>query len=98
MSISQLVLSNSHRTLSPIPAWRLHCDEKTIPERRRQLMVLDAKRAVLRADALTETNVKPSHLRDTETMLAPEVVHVRHQQLVGNSLCIKLVQHGTGSA
>ena len=29
-------------------------------------MVLDAKRALLQADALTETYVKPPHLRDTE--------------------------------
>ena len=34
--------------------------------KRRQLMVLDAKRAFLHADALTETCVKPPHLRDTE--------------------------------
>ena len=34
--------------------------------KRRQLMVLDAKRAFLHADALTETYVKPPHLRDTE--------------------------------
>ena len=34
--------------------------------KRRQLMVLDAKRAFLHADALTETCVKRSHLRDTE--------------------------------
>ena len=33
---------------------------------RRQLMVLDAKRACLQADTLTETYVKPPHLRDTE--------------------------------
>ena len=33
---------------------------------RRQLMVLDAKRAFLHADALTETYVKPPHLRETE--------------------------------
>ena len=32
----------------------------------RQLMVLDAKRAFLDADALAETYVKPPHLRDTE--------------------------------
>ena len=32
----------------------------------RQLMVLDAKRTFLHADALTETYVKPPHLRDTE--------------------------------
>ena len=29
-------------------------------------MALDAKRAFLHADALTETSVKPPHLRDTE--------------------------------
>ena len=34
--------------------------------KRRQLMVLDAKRAFLHADALTETYVKTPHLRDTE--------------------------------
>ena len=34
--------------------------------RGRQFMVLDAKRAFLHADALTETYVKPTHLRDTE--------------------------------
>ena len=34
--------------------------------KRRQLMVLDAKRAFLHADALTETYVKPPNLRDTE--------------------------------
>ena len=34
--------------------------------KRRQLMVLDAKRAFLHADALTETHVKPPHLRDRE--------------------------------
>ena len=34
--------------------------------KRRQRMVLDAKRAFLHADALTETYVKPPHLRDTE--------------------------------
>ena len=34
--------------------------------KRRQLMVLDAKRAFLHADALTETCVKPPHMRDTE--------------------------------
>ena len=34
--------------------------------KRRQLMELDAKRAFLHADALTETYVKPPHLRDTE--------------------------------
>ena len=34
--------------------------------KRRQLMVLDAKRAFPHADALTETYVKPPHLRDTE--------------------------------
>ena len=33
---------------------------------RRQLMALDAKPAFLDADALTETNMKPPHLRDTE--------------------------------
>ena len=33
---------------------------------RRQLMVLDAKRAFLHADALTETYVKPPHLRHKE--------------------------------
>ena len=40
----------------------------TLPNagKRRQLMVLDAKRALLHADALTETCVKPPHLRDTE--------------------------------
>ena len=35
-------------------------------DKRRKLMVLDAKRAFLYADALTETYVKPPHLRDTE--------------------------------
>ena len=39
---------------------------RTKTERRRQLMVLDAKRAFLHADALTETYVKPPHLQDTE--------------------------------
>ena len=34
--------------------------------KRRQLMALDAKRAFLHADAVTETSVKPRHLRDTE--------------------------------
>ena len=34
--------------------------------KRRQLMVLDAERALLHADALTETHVKPPYLRDTE--------------------------------
>ena len=34
--------------------------------KRRQLMVLDAKRAFLHAGALTETYVKPSRLRDAE--------------------------------
>ena len=34
--------------------------------KKRQLLVLDAKRAFLHADALTETYVKPPHLRDTE--------------------------------
>ena len=34
--------------------------------KRRQLMALDGKRAFLHADALTETYVKPPHLRDTE--------------------------------
>ena len=34
--------------------------------KRRQLLVLDAKRAFPRADGLTETCVKPPHLRDTE--------------------------------
>ena len=34
--------------------------------KRRQLMVLDAKRAFLHADTLTETYVEPPHLRDTE--------------------------------
>ena len=34
--------------------------------KRRQLLVFDAKRAFLHADALTETCVKPPHLRDTE--------------------------------
>ena len=34
--------------------------------KRRQLKVLDAQRAFLDADALTETYVKPPHLRDTE--------------------------------
>ena len=29
-------------------------------------MVLDAKRTFLHVDALTDTNVKPPHLRDTE--------------------------------
>ena len=33
---------------------------------RRQLMIIDARRAFLHADALTETYVKPPHLRDTE--------------------------------
>ena len=39
---------------------------RTKTERRRQLMVLDAKRAFLHADALTETYVKPPHLQDRE--------------------------------
>ena len=34
--------------------------------KRRQLLVLDAKRAFLHADGSTETCVKPPHLRDTE--------------------------------
>ena len=34
--------------------------------KRRQLTELDAKRSFLHADALTETYVKPPHLRDTE--------------------------------
>ena len=34
--------------------------------KRRQLMVLDAKRAFPHADELTETCVNPPHLRDTE--------------------------------
>ena len=34
--------------------------------KRRQLMVLDVKRTFLHADALTQTYVKPPHLRDTE--------------------------------
>ena len=34
--------------------------------KRRQFLVFDAKRAFLHADALTETCVKPAHLRDTE--------------------------------
>ena len=46
--------------------------------KRRQLMVLDAKRAFLHADALTETYVKPPHLRDTGRMLAAEEMYVRH--------------------
>ena len=33
---------------------------------RRQLLVLDAKRAFLHADSLTEMCVKPPHLRDTD--------------------------------
>ena len=32
----------------------------------RQLMILEAKRAFLHVDALTETYVKPTHLQDTE--------------------------------
>ena len=39
-------------------------------------MVLDAKRAFLHADALTETYVKPPHLRDNGTMLVAEEMHV----------------------
>ena len=35
-------------------------------------MVLDAKRAFLHADALTETCVKPPHLRDTERRQSPK--------------------------
>ena len=34
--------------------------------KRRHLIVLDAKRTLLHADALTETYVKPPHLPDTE--------------------------------
>ena len=34
--------------------------------KRRQLMVLDAKRAFLHADALTETYLKPSHVQNTK--------------------------------
>ena len=34
--------------------------------KRRQLMVLDAKRTVLHVDALAETYVKPPHLPDTQ--------------------------------
>ena len=41
-------------------------------------MVLDAKRAFLHADALTETCVKPPHLRDKERMLSTEERQVRH--------------------
>ena len=41
-------------------------------------MVLDANRAFLHADALTETCVKPPHLRDKERMLSTEERQVRH--------------------
>ena len=46
--------------------------------KRRQLIVLDAKLAFLYADALAETYVKPPHVRDTETMLVTEEIHVWH--------------------
>ena len=45
---------------------------------RRQLMVLDAKRAFLHADALTETYVKPPALARHGTMLVADKVYVRH--------------------
>ena len=46
--------------------------------KRRQLMVLDAKRAFLHADALTETCVKPPHMRDTERCWLLQKWHVCH--------------------
>ena len=45
------------------------CCDKIKDGKRRQPMVLDAKRAFSHADALTETCVKPPHLRDTERCL-----------------------------
>ena len=41
-------------------------------------MVLDADQAFLHADALTETCVKPPHLRYTERMLATEEIRATH--------------------
>ena len=57
-------------------------------ERQRQHMVLVARRAFLHADALTETYVRPPHLRDTEEMhalfpLPSAVAWQHHVQKVG---------------
>ena len=68
---------------------------RTKTGKRRQLMVLNAKGAYLRADALTETYVKPPHLRDTERclLLKKTVCTARFvQQQDGNTLFRKSVQ------
>ena len=65
-------------------------------------MVCGAKRAFLHADALTETYVKPPHLRDTERLLAAAdkcmygtlPAAARWQHLVQKSRC----RHWTCSA
>ena len=54
------------QTLTSQEHHRQHSYVTSSAEPRRQLMVLDAKRAFQHADAFTETCVKPPQLRDTE--------------------------------
>ena len=56
------LLARVHHVISRAPT-------KAKTGERRQLMVLDAKRAFLHDDALADTYVKPPHLRDTERCL-----------------------------
>ena len=56
----------------PLAFVRYVISKAATPGKRRQLMVLDAKRAFLHAGALTETYVKLPHLRDTEQCWLPK--------------------------
>ena len=58
--------------------------------KRRQLMVLEAKRAFLHAEALTETHVKPPHLRDTERCwLLNKCTHGTLRAAAGANICLE---------